>query len=258
MEPTVIRPARPEDAAALLAIYAPYVEKTAVTFEYQPPALEEFAGRVRRTLERFPYLAAEREGRLLGYAYASPFHPRPAYRWSVETSIYVAEDALAIPDVDQENPVRQEILDQAAERGTRVLFVRADTALELEGGRTLRLIAPLGSGDTNEEGLTVLLDQEGLRTLITGDMGADVEELLLAHVQLPETQVLVAGHHGSRYSTSQALLDRTGPAYALISVGEDNLYGRPAQETLERIASAGAEIYRTDVSGTVTVQLNET
>ena len=170
----------------------------------------------------------------------------------------VEVDALAIPDVDQENPVRQEILDQAAERGTRVLFVRADTALELEGGRTLRLIAPLGSGDTNEEGLTVLLDQEGLRTLITGDMGADVEELLLAHVQLPETQVLVAGHHGSRYSTSQALLDRTGPAYALISVGEDNLYGHPAQETLERIASAGAEIYRTDVSGTVTVQLNET
>ena len=93
MEPTVIRPARPEDAAALLAIYAPYVEKTAVTFEYQPPSLEEFAGRIRRTLARYPYLAAEREGRILGYAYAGPFHPRPAYCWSAEASIYVWQDA---------------------------------------------------------------------------------------------------------------------------------------------------------------------
>ena len=93
MEATAIRPARPEDAAALLAIYAPYVEKTAVTFEYQPPSLEEFAGRIRRTLARYPYLAAEREGRILGYAYAGPFHPRPAYCWSAEASIYVAEAA---------------------------------------------------------------------------------------------------------------------------------------------------------------------
>ena len=77
MEATAIRPARPEDAAALQAIYAPYVEKTAVTFEYQPPSLEEFAGRIRRTLARYPYLAAEREGPTLGYANAGPFHPRP-------------------------------------------------------------------------------------------------------------------------------------------------------------------------------------
>ena len=71
-------------------------------------------------------------------------------------------------------------------------------------------------------------------------------------------EVLAAGHHGSRYSTSQALLDQTRPECALISVGADNSYGHPAQETVERIAAAGAEIYRTDVSGTITVQINET
>ena len=54
MEATAIRPARPEAAATLLAIYAPYVEKTAVTFEYQPPSREEFPGRIRRTLARYP------------------------------------------------------------------------------------------------------------------------------------------------------------------------------------------------------------
>ena len=92
--------------------------------------------------------------------------------------------------------------------------------------------------------------------LITGDMGSDVEELLLRHTQLPDLEVLAVGHHGSQYSTSQALLDQTWPEYALVSVGADNRYGHPAQETLERIAAAGAEIYRTDVAGTVTVRIN--
>ena len=73
---------------------------------------------------------------------------------------------------------------------------------------------------------------------------------------LPDLEVLAVGHHGSQYSTSQALLDQTRPEYALISVGADNSYGHPAQETVERIAAAGAEIYRTDVAGTVTVRIN--
>ena len=87
----IVRPAAPEDAAALLEIYAPYVEKTAVTFEYAVPSAEAFAGRVARTLERYPYLAAEAEGRILGYAYAGPFKERAAYDWAVETTVYVRE-----------------------------------------------------------------------------------------------------------------------------------------------------------------------
>lgn len=87
-----VRPAAPEDAAALLEIYAPYVERTAVTFEYAVPSVEDFAGRVARTLERYPYLAAEAEGRILGYACAGPFKERAAYDWAVETSVYVRQD----------------------------------------------------------------------------------------------------------------------------------------------------------------------
>lgn len=90
MNDIIIRPARPEDADAFLAIYAPYVEHTAITFECEVPSPEEFSGRVRRTLERYPYLAAERDGVVLGYAYAGPFNPRAAYDWSAEVSIYVA------------------------------------------------------------------------------------------------------------------------------------------------------------------------
>ena len=86
-----IRRVRPEDAAALLSIYAPYVEHTAITFEYDVPSLEEFRERIVSTLERYPYLAAVRDGEIAGYAYAGPFHSRAAYDWAVETSIYVRE-----------------------------------------------------------------------------------------------------------------------------------------------------------------------
>lgn len=85
----IIRTASEADAPALLKIYAPYVERTAITFEYEVPSVDEFASRIRNTLQKYPYLIAEKGGRILGYAYAGPFHDRPAYDWSVETSIYV-------------------------------------------------------------------------------------------------------------------------------------------------------------------------
>lgn len=81
----IIRTASEADAPALLEIYAPYVERTAITFEYEVPSVDEFASRIRNTLQKYPYLVAEKGGRILGYAYAGPFHDRPAYDWSVET-----------------------------------------------------------------------------------------------------------------------------------------------------------------------------
>lgn len=88
----IIRNATTEDASALLKIYAPYVTHTAITFEYEVPSIEEFARRIQTTLKKYPYLVAEENGHLLGYAYASPFHERPAYDWAVETSIYVDQN----------------------------------------------------------------------------------------------------------------------------------------------------------------------
>ncbi|MBR1586168.1 MAG: N-acetyltransferase [Clostridia bacterium] len=89
----LIRPAVPADAPALLAIYAPYVTDTAVTFEYQPPTEKEFARRMADTMQKYPYLVAEEEGRPLGYAYAGPLKARQAYDWSAETTIYLRQDA---------------------------------------------------------------------------------------------------------------------------------------------------------------------
>ena len=88
----IIRRARKEDAAAMLAIYAPYVEQTAITFEYEVPSLEEFQRRLERVTSSYPWLVAVDDGRIVGYAYASRFHERAAYQWSVEVSVYVAMD----------------------------------------------------------------------------------------------------------------------------------------------------------------------
>ena len=88
-----IRVATPDDADALLAVYAPYVTDTAISFECEVPTVEEFRCRIARTLERYPYLVALQDGKIAGYAYAGPFVGRAAYDWSVETSIYVARHA---------------------------------------------------------------------------------------------------------------------------------------------------------------------
>ena len=87
-----IRVATVEDAQQILQIYAPYIEKTAITFEYEVPALEEFRGRIQHTLKKYPYLVAEEAGEIWGYAYTGPFKERAAYDWAVETTIYVKED----------------------------------------------------------------------------------------------------------------------------------------------------------------------
>ena len=88
-----IRLAKRSDAAALLAIYAPYVENTAITFEYEVPTIEDFANRIEKTLGKHPYLVAEEDGLILGYAYASTYYARAAYDWAVELSVYVSQDA---------------------------------------------------------------------------------------------------------------------------------------------------------------------
>lgn len=89
MEKGSIRLAKESDAERLLGIYAPYVAETAITFEYDVPSVSEFQERIHHTLERYPYLVFEKEGRIEGYAYAGPFKTRAAYQWDVETSIYV-------------------------------------------------------------------------------------------------------------------------------------------------------------------------
>ncbi len=86
-----IRLARESDAKALSQIYKPYVENTAVSFEYIAPDSEEFRKRISEKISQYPFLVAEYKGDVVGYSYASTFMPRPAYKHSVETTVYINE-----------------------------------------------------------------------------------------------------------------------------------------------------------------------
>jgi len=89
----VIRLARSDDAAAVAAIYAPFVTGSATSFEYSPPDAVETAARIASTLAYAPYLVSEAGGEVLGFAYASKHRERAAYQWSVDVSVYIHERA---------------------------------------------------------------------------------------------------------------------------------------------------------------------
>ena len=128
-----LRVATVSDAAELLKIYAPYVTDTAITFEYDVPTLEDFEGRIAHTLEKYPYFVAELNGEIVGYAYASAFHPRAAYGWAAEMSIYVRRDMKRM--------------------GLgRTLYDALETALKAQG--VLNLNACIACPDVDDEYLT--------------------------------------------------------------------------------------------------------
>lgn len=87
-----IRPARLDDAAEMLEIYRPYVLSTAISFEIEPPSLQEFRGRISENIEKFPWAVCELAGQVVGYAYAGAYKSRCAYAWSVETTVYVHQE----------------------------------------------------------------------------------------------------------------------------------------------------------------------
>jgi L-amino acid N-acyltransferase YncA len=91
--PAIIRLATEHDAEQIAAIYAPNVTDTIISFELEPPSADEMRRRIEVTLERYPWLVCERQGRVLGYAYAGAHGSRAAYQWSVDVSVYVHKDA---------------------------------------------------------------------------------------------------------------------------------------------------------------------
>ena len=91
--PSTIRVATAADGAATAAIYAPIVRDTAISFEVDPPDAAEMARRIEETSRRYPWLVADRDGEAIGYVYAGPHRARAAYGWSVETTVYLHEEA---------------------------------------------------------------------------------------------------------------------------------------------------------------------
>ena len=156
--------------------------------------------------------------------------------------------AIVAPDVDPDSDLRQAIAARAAQLDIPMHYITENTDLTL-GKAEITLYAPVtGGGDSNEQCLSVLCQANGWEALLTGDMPLETEELLVAREDLPQVDLLVAGHHGSKYATSETLLAAVDPDAVAISVGYNN-YGHPTPETLGRIQAQGAAVYRTDYEG---------
>ena len=161
----------------------------------------------------------------------------------------LAVSTLAIPDPEG-SYLADDIIELARKRGTDIMYVTETMRVTL-GDIEFVLYPPMSSGGENERGLSILC-LGGVSALITGDMPASSERALLRFAQLPKVDLLVAGHHGSRYSTSEELLAALEPAIAIISVGR-NSYGHPSGETLGRLDDFGVPYLRTDEQGSITV-----
>ena len=167
----------------------------------------------------------------------------------------VPVDTLYLPDVEDEYGVRERLVETAERYGITVEWVRR-RALAVIGDISVTLYPPVGEGDMNEQGLAVLGSANDLDVLITGDMKGDTERALIGKYSIPDIEILVVGHHGSKYSSCAEFLAAVRPEAAVISVGS-NSYGHPAEETIERLEAAGAIVRRTDQEGTITIHGGE-
>ena len=144
--------------------------------------------------------------------------------------------AILLPQPPEDDTyIHDRIVSLADRLDIGISYISKDTTVSLGDGE-LTLYAPLG-GETENE--------------MTADAPASIEYRLLDHADLPDIEILVAGHHGSAGSTSQDLLDAVTPEAAIISVGE-NEYGHPAGSLLRRLSENGVAVYRTDESGNIT------
>lgn len=156
-----------------------------------------------------------------------------------------------------------ELINQAEQHETEVLYMDAGSIFsEPEAGASgmfrIACIYPGESDvhtDANEASLVLQASVGSFHLLFTGDAGETAEQQMTETGRLDAVNVLKTGHHGSRYATSESFLQYIKPQYAVISCGKKNRYGHPHKETLERLQAAGAEVYRTDSSGAVILQI---
>ena len=163
---------------------------------------------------------------------------------------------ILLPDSRDDAGLREKVTETARRWGVTVEYVRKKSVFQL-GQATLTVFPPLGEDPTedNDQGLSFLASAGDFDLLVTGDMSDTTEQTLLETYDLPDIEVLVAGHHGSKHATSAALLEALRPEAAIISVGS-NSYGHPTLQTLHRLDGAGVRVYRTDLQGAIHLSVN--
>lgn len=156
---------------------------------------------------------------------------------------------------EDEDGLLDEILQSADKNGTDIIFMTEDSDLELDN-ISASLFAPPDVGDENERCISALISIGEYDMLVTGDSPKSAEKALIDSHNISGVELLVAGHHGSRYSSCGELLGSIGADTAIISVGY-NTYGHPTYETLERLNAYGYNILRTDLNGTIEIRIGK-
>ena len=161
----------------------------------------------------------------------------------------IPADMIIVPDYEDGSGIRQALEEKYPDR-----IYPVSTDVELSYAETqISLFAPVTGDSSNESSLAVLFRHENCDILITGDRSGFGERMLLKTAEIPQVDVLVAGHHGSADSTCDELLQAVQPEIVVISVGE-NSYGHPSQTVLDRIEQYGALVYRTDIHGNIVLR----
>ncbi|MCD8129896.1 MAG: ComEC/Rec2 family competence protein [Lachnospiraceae bacterium] len=174
----------------------------------------------------------------------------------------VSIDMIILPEAKAayEGGGFDELLSLAAVQGVSLATVSAGQTLELQDV-TVSVLAPDAEavGDENDLSMVLLWEYSGRRLLSTGDISAEVEESLIGEYEILSEEpllILKAAHHGSRYSSGEIFLGALRPQYTVLSYGENNSYGHPHADTLERLAAVGTEIYHTALQGAVEVRVD--
>ncbi len=147
-----------------------------------------------------------------------------------------------------------DLVKKIKERGAPLIQMGAGDKIKYSASM-INFLSPnpelLQSAELNDTGLVELIESNGLRILLTADIGAETEKYLANHFDL-RADILKVAHHGSRFSSSDIFLKAVKPKVAIIEVGSKNRYGHPTQETLKRLSNVSAAIFRTDNSGQIT------
>lgn len=163
-------------------------------------------------------------------------------------------DKIIISDkVRDDDAVLDDIIQSAKKHGTEIVFISGDTLVKV-GKISMQLFEPADEGDSNEMCIFSLVSSDGHDLLVTGDAGSEAERKFVSENNLDEVDFLIAGHHGSKYSSTEELINSITADTVIISCGY-NIYGHPTQEVLNRFNKYGYKIYRTDLNGTVEIRI---
>lgn len=162
---------------------------------------------------------------------------------------------LVMPDINMKDDTYNELIEKAKLKKINVLYIKKGDTLSL-GKTIIKCIYPettTTASDKNDYCTVLSVKNKTSKILLTGDISKEIEEKIKDDIEENYT-VLKVAHHGSNYSSSEKFLKKVNPKYSIISVGKNNSYGHPGNETMERLRKQGGVIYRTDEKGGITIR----